>query len=348
MTKHDKFSAASIVGFIAWYVREIGVSLKLAARRWQLDDAGSMSAAVAYYLALSVFPLLLLLTSGIGLFLKFTNWGHDAEVQILAVVAEHCSPSLEEQVRKLLLQFEDQSVVGSEFGLLTAIAAAIGVFYQFDCAFDKIWRIPPAKHQGPLQFVSSLLGKRLVAFVMLASVGLTIVAIMAANVAISAIRSWMTNLELAGAIAIIVVDATTTMLLNTIAFGVLYRTLPKRKVSWMDAFRAGLLVAIVWEVGREFLFSFMIGTRYTTYGAVGSFIALLLWFYWGVTILFFGAEYLQVITQRNKKPLTMFDPNKADAPEELDHQDLFHDDAFVETGRQRAFSNQRSRPRRAA
>ncbi|MEM7473497.1 MAG: YhjD/YihY/BrkB family envelope integrity protein, partial [Planctomycetota bacterium] len=132
-----------MLSFIAWYVREVCISLQMAARRWQLDDAGAMAAAVAYYLALSVFPILLLLSSGLGLFLKFTNLGHDAEVQILAVVAEHCSPSLEQQIRVMLLQFEEQSIVGGPFGLLTAIAAAIGVFYQFDRAFDKIWRVPP-------------------------------------------------------------------------------------------------------------------------------------------------------------------------------------------------------------
>ena len=106
---------------------------------------------------------------------------------------------------------------------------------------------------------------------------------------------------------ITVVDACTTMVLNSIAFALLYRTLPKRKVYWRDAFRSGLLVAVVWEVGREFLCSVLIGMRYTAaYGAIGSFIALLLWFYWGVTILFFGAEYLQVISRYRQKPYSMF------------------------------------------
>jgi hypothetical protein len=39
--------------------------------------------------------------------------------------------------------------------------------------------------------------------------------------------------------------------------------------------------------------------RYTSaYGAIGSFIAILLWCYYGISILFFGAEYVQVLQLR--------------------------------------------------
>jgi membrane protein len=46
----------------------------------------------------------------------------------------------------------------------------------------------------------------------------------------------------------------------------------------------------------------LIGVRYTAaYGAIGSFIALLLWCYWGVSIIFFGAEYAQVLSDYRRQ-----------------------------------------------
>ena len=123
----------------------------------------------------------------------------------------------------------------------------------------------------------------------------------------------MAHLHVPGTIAIALVDATATMLLNAAAFGVLYRWLPKRRPLWSDAFRGGLLVSVIWEGGRQFLSAFLIGVKYTTaYGAIGSFIALLLWFYWGVTILFFGAEYVKVLSQKHHRPLRMFHPGVVD------------------------------------
>jgi hypothetical protein len=82
-------------------------------------------------------------------------------------------------------------------------------------------------------------------------------------------------------------------------FSFVYRWLPKKEVCWADAIRGGLLAACIWELGREVLGAFLIGMRYTTaYGAIGSFIAILLWCYYGISILFFGAEYVQVLQLR--------------------------------------------------
>ncbi len=280
-----------------------------AVKRWQTDDASSMAASVAYYLALSLFPMILLLTSGMGLVMRFTRMGHDAEQQILSIVAEHCSPSLEAQVQQVLLQIRDHSLVGGPFGLATAVLAAIGVFYQFERAFDRIWRIPTPQGRNMLTVVRRVLTQRLAAFMLLAGVGLLLLGILAANVAIGAVREWMSQLHVPGTVLVTIVDATATIAMNALAFGVIYRWLPKRPVLWSDAIRGGMLVAVIWEVGRQVLSAFLIGMRYTAaYGAIGSFIALLLWFYWGVSILFFGAEYVQVLSRRHAKPLAMFRP----------------------------------------
>ena len=142
----DRWSVIGLIQTGSNYGSEICSSLLAALKRWQADDGSAMAACVAYYLALSLFPMLLLLIAGVGLVMRFTRMGHDAEMQILSIVAEHCSTTLESQVREVLSQLRDQSVVGGPFGLATAILAAIGVFYQFERAFDKIWHIPaPAK-----------------------------------------------------------------------------------------------------------------------------------------------------------------------------------------------------------
>ena len=197
--------------------------------------------------------------------------------------------------------------------------AAIGVFYQFEKAFDKIWHVPAPSKGGWRSTIRRLVIRRCMAFTLFTGVGAAVICTLAANVAIGTLRQWMTHLHLPGTIAISIVDATATMLLNATAFSVLYRWLPKRRPLWSDAFRGGLLVSVIWEGGRQFLGAFLIGMKYTTaYGAIGSFIALLLWFYWGVTILFFGAEYVKVLSQKHQRPLRMFQPGvlvDCDAPD---------------------------------
>lgn len=292
-------AAAGAVGdYSVKYAKQVGWGVVAAAQKWQADDAGAMAAGVAYYLALSLFPMLLLLTAGLGLVFRFTSLGHDAELQILSVVSEHCSPTLEQQVREVLDQLREQSLVGGPLGLATAILAAIGVFYQFERAFDRIWKVKAPVDGHWWRACKRIVGQRLSAFCLLASVGVAILLVMVANLVVGFAHAWMVRLHIPGTSLITLVDAMVTLLLNATVFGLLYRWLPKRRIHWSDALRGGLLAAIVWEIGRQLLAAVLIGVRYTAaYGAIGSFIALLLWCYWGMSIIFFGAEYAQVLSE---------------------------------------------------
>lgn len=326
IAQRDKLSALAasvpevqvqaVADYSVGYGKQVFFGIYIAARKWQADEAGAMAASVAYYLALSLFPMLLLLTAGLGLVFRFTRLGHDAELQILSIVAEHCSPTLEQQVREVLAQLREQSLVSGPFGLVTAVLAAIGVFYRFERSFDRIWRCPPAKDRNWRAACVRIITQRLSAFCLLASVGLCVIGILLANIAVGFVHAWMVRWHLLGALAISGVDACATLLLNAAVFGLLYRLLPKRRIQWVDALRGGLLAAIIWEVGRQLLGAVLIGVRYTAaYGAIGSFIALLLWCYWGVSIIFFGAEYAQVLSDEREK---LHEPNSGDDASSLD------------------------------
>ena len=54
----------------------------------------------------------------------------------------------------------------------------------------------------------------------------------------------------------------------------------------------GLLVSVDWFIGQRVLISFVIGTGYTAYGLVGSFIATMIWLYSVSAVLFFGLSWL--------------------------------------------------------
>ncbi len=294
-------SASAVTRKGRGYISGVARGIYLAGCRWNQDDAGGMAASVAYYLALSLFPMLLVLTAGVGMVMRFTTIGHDAELQILSVVKEHCSESLEAQVRSVLNQLQTHSMVGGPFGLATALMAAIGVFYQFERAFDRIWRIPPKRHDAWLKICQRVLVERFSAFCLLAGLGFAIVLIMATNMALSAIANWMHSMKLPGTSLLSLAEASATIVLNAVVFGMLFRFLPKRPVRWHNALRGGMLAALVWEFGRQLLNTTLIGMKYTTaYGAIGSFIALLLWCYWGVSIIFFGAEYVQVLSENDQ------------------------------------------------
>jgi membrane protein len=92
----------------------------------------------------------------------------------------------------------------------------------------------------------------------------------------------------------------TSVALNSLAFALLYRFVPKAAVAWRHALRGGVLAAVVWEAGRQLLASYLIGSKYTNaYGVVGSFLAVMVWMYYANTVLLIGGEYVQVVSRRS-------------------------------------------------
>ena len=289
----------AVVASSKHWIRNFFPNLRDAGIRWNEDDASSLAASVAYYLALSLFPMMLLLTSVFGLFLQFSNTGKKAEQQILDIVETYGSPVIEKQIEQVLTQMQNQSLVSGPFGFLAATAAAIGIFAQIDRGFDKIFRIPAPKNASVQRTIFRVVKSRFLAFLMLVGLGGMILVLFTASLLIAQIRS-LTNSTLPSMQHVFsIFELCFAVIANGTLFSFVYRWLPKKEVRWADAIRGGLLAACIWELGREVLGAFLIGMRYTSaYGAIGSFIAILLWCYYGISILFFGAEYVQVLQLR--------------------------------------------------
>jgi membrane protein len=328
------------------WVRNLFPNLRDAAVRWSEDDAGSMAASVAYYLALSFFPMILLLISGLGLFLKFTRIGQDARQQLLDLIGQQGSPAVEQTLRQLIQQFENQSIVSGPSGLIAAILAAIGVFAQLDRGFDRVWRVGVVKSKSLHQTVWNVVRHRFSAFIMLVSLGGLIAGIFVAGMVFSQVRSALSETSIPYFVNVIaLIDFSFIIGVNTLLFALIYKFLPKKLVPWKYAFRGGLLTACVWEIGRYVLGAFLIGMRYTSaYGAIGSFIALLLWCYYAMSIIFFGAEYVQVLQRRaEKQSQSEPDINNANITTEQHQTIPLRDDSPRPKQRPRAVSLDKSR-----
>jgi membrane protein len=268
--------------------------LRATLRRWRRDDGSLIAASMAYYAVLSFFPLLLLLIAALGFVLEFSPGAQDAEKGLLRVLAQNTSPGLEEHVRTAMQAIQTNAVIGGPVGLATLLVAAIGIFTQFDVAMDRIWNIPPRRSQGVTGAIRHVLFHRLRAFLMLLGVGALVwVAFIAGTVA-SVLRHYMAGV-IGGNLAWALLHATLSLVVNGALLTVLYKTLPRTRVSWSAALRGGILAAVLWEVSREALAILMFRGNYTAYGVVGSLMALMLWVYIAASVFFFAAEYVRVI-----------------------------------------------------
>ena len=268
-------------------------------REWNGDDGGLLAASLAFYTAFSFFPLLLVLVSIAGFALQFSPQAQQAQQELINAVAQTASVEIAAQLERVMSEIKSSAAVGGPLGLATLLFGAIGIFANMEVAFARIWKTRdlPSEHHGWLHTIWQVLFVRLKAFVVVLILGAFIVLTFFAGIVLSAMRRYVA--EYVGDFPL---DDTLwywTQLgigftLNVIFFTLTYRLFSLRRTSWWECVKGGLLAGFFWEVGRYLLTVFLLRGGYSAYGVIGSFIAIMMWFYYAWTVLFFGAEYVQV------------------------------------------------------
>lgn len=275
------------------HVRHFFQLLYTTSQNWSADRCTTLAASVAYYTALAFFPLLMILLSSFGIFLNVTQSGGRAEEQILEAIGDQLSPNLQEQVARALREVQERASLGGPAGIITLLVVVIALFAEIDMAFNRIWKIKSDDTRGVWGTMVDVIYVRLKAFVMLLGLLCVLFVIFATGVAITATSQWFTTIPWMTWTTQILVS----WVLNAAVFSILYYAIPNTKVPWLAALNGGVFAALIWEIGRQVLASFVIGDRYdSAYGVIGAFIAIMLWAYYAATVLFFGAEFVHTIS----------------------------------------------------
>jgi membrane protein len=277
---------------IRWLKANVWPRIQCTIKGWQDDDGALLAAAMAYYALLSLFPLLLILLSLLGYVLRFSSEAQDAQRYLLELLAQNTSAAVAGHVENVLAEVRVKAAVGGPLGMLVLLLAAIGIFAQFERAFDRIWKVEGSGPKGVVAAIRNALFRRLRAFLMLSVVGLLVIAAFVGSAIHSTIRSLAADLP-QGAMLWRPVEILLSVGVIWLLFTLIYKALPRARVPWIQAAQGAALAALLWEVSRQVLAAVVIGERYSAYGIVGSIIVLLFWVYLASSILFLGAEFVR-------------------------------------------------------
>lgn len=281
---------------IRWFRNRIWPVVSRTVSEWNGDDGGLLAASLSFYTAFSFFPLLMVLVSIAGLVLRLSPEAQQAQQQLLTTVSQQASPAIAEQLERVLSEIESAAAVGGPLGLATLLFGAIGIFANMEVAFARIWKTRdlPSDHKGWLHMIWEVLFVRLKAFLVVLTLAVFIAATFFTGIVLSGIRRFAGDFPFNETFwHWIQLGAGYT--LNVLFFTITYRLFSLRPTSWGECFKGGLLASFFWEIGRFALTLYLLRGGYSAYGVIGSFIAMMLWFYYAWTVLFFGAEYVQVM-----------------------------------------------------
>ncbi len=260
------------------------------ANAWGHYECTSLAAGVAYYGALSLFPLMIILLSGVGFFFRFMSGGPSAKEEIIGLISTQISPEFGESMSRLIGQIQTGSPTTGPLAFVAFFFAATLIFAQLDRAFYRIWDVKRLKkHRGFWPSIKLLLKSRLRSIGMILGIGIVIVVMFVSGFAIRALASagserFPVMPEVLKYSSLII-----SSVVNVILLTLIYRFLSKEKVTWLLALVGGMIAAGLWELGSRVLQLLSFGDNLSVYGLIGSFLVVLLWIYYNVMVLLFGA-----------------------------------------------------------
>lgn len=249
------------------------------------EDHGTlMAAAVAFYLMLSLVPLIVV---GVAVFAYVMS-----DVEARRTVIQFASQYVPQQ-RELLETSIDavqrsRGTIGT-VGLLTLAFTGTSGFATLETAINTTWKAPNRSFLW--NKVYSILMMFLIGVLLIASLGVTAVVGWAG--AIPGL-GWLEYSAVAKTLALVL-----SVAISGFMFTAIYKFFPNTRVDWKPAAISGFLTAFLWELFKQgytwYTSSKFQGDQAATYGVMASFVGLLTWIYYSSALVLLGSELTWVL-----------------------------------------------------
>jgi membrane protein len=263
--------------------KELWQLSKEAVNGWMEDRAASMGAALAYYTAFSIAPLLIITIAVAGLF-----FGHDAAQEALVgqmrgLLGNTGGAAIED----LLGNASDlgSGIAAIVVGVVALVLGATTAFVELQDDLDRIWKAPPRVGSG----IVNLIRSRVLSFAMVLGIGFLLAVSLAVSAAVSSLGD-----ALFGGMEI-VLQAITFLLsfaIITALFAMIYKVLPNLDIDWENVWIGAAITALLFAIGK-FAIGLYLGKSSIgeSFGAAGPFVVLMVWIYYSTQIFLLGAEF---------------------------------------------------------
>ncbi len=262
--------------------------------RWISDNASSTGAALAFYCAFSLAPLLIIV-------LTLAGW-IVGEVSAYGFVSDQLELLLGHSTAEIVLDAVDESqdtegIVATLVSIGTLVIGATTVLAALDEALEKIWGTERTETSGLVAWVKT----RVLSFGFILSLSFLLLVSLTLSTAIAGLRSWVAqrHAPLLGVVGGI--DLLISMGLMTSVFALIFRYMPTHRLAWRCVLAGGLLTAVLFTIGKWAVGLYLAhSTTPTAFGAAASFAALLLWLYYTAQIFLLGAEFTACLGGRRR------------------------------------------------
>jgi membrane protein len=260
---------------------------------WIDDKVPQLGAALAFYTALSIAPLLV-----ISLGVAALVFGEEAArgqvlVQMRSLVGDQGAQAIQEMIANANKPTE--GVIATGISVVILLAGASGVFGQLQQSLNAIWKVQPKPGRG----IMGMIRDRFLSVAMVFGIAFLLLVSLILDAAITSLTSLMGGLPKSVPWIGEAFHLSVSLVVITLLFAMIFKYLPDVKIRWRDVWLGAIITAALFTIGK-FAIGLYLGhsSMASSYGVAGSFVVLLVWVYYSAQILFFGVEFTKAYANR--------------------------------------------------
>jgi YihY family inner membrane protein len=265
------------------------------------DQAGYLCALLAFFGFLSLFPLLLVLVTVLGLLLH-----GNPELQHRVLNSALADFPIIGQQLKTNVNGVGRSGFGFAVGIVGSLLGARGLADATQYALNKLWAVPYTRRPGfPHNWLRS--------YGIIAVLGLGVLA----TTALSGIGAWGGHGVFG--VGVQVASVALSLLVNMGLFWLAFHLATAREISWRDQWLAAALAGVVWQILQitgGLIVAHQLRNSSSLYGVFGVVLGLVAWLYLQARLTVYAVE-ADVVRNRHLWPRSLFPPPLNDQDKEV-------------------------------
>jgi membrane protein len=270
------------------------VLLKKSFLAWANENALEWGAALAYYTAFSIAPLLLIALSIAGVFYEGDSLSY-VHGHIATLVGNNAAAALTSAIRSI--RSSGGGAIANFIGIVVLIVGASTVFAQLQTVLNRIWGVQPK----PGHFWRDLVKQRLVSFAMVIGVSFVLLVSLILSAILAMVTDYFSYLLPGLGIFWQLLDAALSFSIIALLFASIFKIVPDVQIAWREVWLGAVVTALLFVLGKTVI-AYYLGRSgvESAYGAAGSVLVMLAWVYYSSQILFFGAEFTKLHAEESR------------------------------------------------
>ena len=263
--------------------------VKKTAEKWSGDPTPRFAAALAYYTAFAIVPLVVLVVMVAARVVGEETARGTLHRQVVDLIGDPSGDALFNLIDHWRKVGEPLYTVLGALGVF--VIAAARVMDQLQDALDCVWGLKSKRPRSLIERIKQRFFSRLglvgIAFMLLVSLIVSAVFSIGTHAVIGAdgdARPWLR-----------VASAVISYLVLALVFALIYKWVPQAKVAWRDVWLGALLTTLLYVAGSMVIVVWLGHSALVTfYGGAGSFVLILLWAYYASHVFLVGTSFIAV------------------------------------------------------